>query len=153
VKIVKNYYKFIWNGKSFVLWNNNKSLLSEDIGVMDFYFKVDGVKMIYQNDICYFEYENKTFLKVDCLYYRVYILDMIFYEICQFKTSLFLFKHNTSAGIFNDLQEIKELKKTYKFNKVDNYLYKQWIKLYNKLKDLDTETENDNSVQELEYVK
>ncbi|MFZ8847752.1 MAG: hypothetical protein ACO2O4_00700 [Minisyncoccia bacterium] len=151
MKVVKDYYKFIWNGRSFVLWNYNKSLLSEDVGVMDFYFKIDGVKMVYQNDICYFEYKNITFLKVDCLYYRVYVLNTIYYEICQLKTSLFLFKHHTSLGVFNDLEEIKELKKTYKFNSVDNYLYRQWIRLYNKLKDL--ETENEDSVQELEYVK
>lgn len=149
MKIVKDYYKFIWNGKSFVLWNYNKSLLCEDVGVMDFYFKVDYVKMSYQNDICYFEWNEKTFLKVDCLYYRIYILSAIFYEICQLKTSLFLFKHHTSAGVFNDLQEIKELKKVYKFNSVDKCLYIQWIRLYNKLKDIET----NDSVQELEYVE
>ncbi|MFH8039014.1 MAG: hypothetical protein QXJ14_03320 [Candidatus Aenigmatarchaeota archaeon] len=149
MKIVKDYYKFIWNGKSFVLWNYNKSLLCEDVGVMDFYFKVDYVKMSYQNDICYFEWNEKTFLKVDCLYYRIYILSAIFYEICQLKTSLFLFRHHTSARVFNDLQEIKELKKVYKFNSVDRCLYKQWIRLYNKLKDIET----NDGVQELEYVE
>jgi len=152
-KILSNYYKIYLAYYSIVIYSFNKGPSSFDFGVVDIKMREKHDYALQDHNLYVSVGEKRVFV-FDCLrYYFRYLCPDYMLHIEHIKTSSFLYRHQTSIGILNDFEEIKELKKTYKLSpREEKLMFQVLFKNYEQQMLKKQKPQKDEDIEEGDYV-